>query len=99
MAAMRITLSRSIVFAMVFAIGVAKASDEEVTLFNSKGKAIAYIAVSDDMTIYMWNGKPVAYMEPDKGATGFHVYGFNGKHLGWFVKGLIRDHEGDAACA
>lgn len=38
----------------------------------------------------------IAYLYSGNGAT--HVYGFNGKHLGWFDKGLIRDSEGDAAC-
>jgi hypothetical protein len=78
---------------------VARAGDDEVSLFNSKGKAAAYIVVDDDMTIYLWSGKPVAYLEPDKRAGGFDVYGFNGKHLGWFVQGAIWNHDGDPACA
>ena len=80
-------------------VTVTKASDEEVTLFNGKGKAAAYIAVDDEMTIYLWGGKPVAYLEPDKRGGGFHIYGFNGKHLGWFVQGVVRDNVGDPACA
>jgi hypothetical protein len=78
---------------------IALVADDEVPLFNGKGGAAAYIAVGDEMTVYLWNGKPVAYLEPDKGGGGFHVYGFNGKHLGWFVQGVIRNHEGDASCA
>ena len=74
------------------------AAGEEVSLFNAKGKAVAYIAVEDGFTIYLWSGKPVAYLERDT-RSDFHVYGFNGKHLGWFVQGVIRDHDGDAACA
>ena len=67
---------------------------DETTLYDSKGKAAAYIA--DDMTIYLWSGKPIAYLSSGGGGTS--VYGFNGKHLGWFEKGYIRDHDGDAAC-
>ncbi|SRR5258706_594038 len=94
------TVKTILVIAIAAALGtVAKANDEEITLFNGKGKAIAYIAVSDEMTVYLWNGKPVGYLNPDKGAKGFHVFGFNGKHLGWFVEGIVRDHDGDAACA
>lgn len=77
--------------------GQAKAEDE-VTLFNGAGKAEAYIALDDEMTIYLWSGKPIAYLDKD-GDSGYHVYGFNGKHLGWFVKGVIRDHEGNGSCA
>lgn len=70
---------------------------EEVTLFDAAGRAAAYIAIDDDLTIYLWSGKPVAYLDRD--GSDFHVYGFNGSHLGWFVKGVIWDHDGDAACA
>lgn len=72
------------------------AAAQETTLFDSRGRATAYIA--EDLTIFMWTGKPVAYLERDSTA-GFHVYGFNGKHLGWFTRGIVRDHEGDGTCA
>jgi hypothetical protein len=87
------------VLAIILLATIVKASGEEVALFNGKGRAAAYIAVDDGMTIYLWGGKPVAYLEPDKGGGGFHIYGFNGKHLGWFMQGVVRDHDGDAACA
>lgn len=77
----------------------ASAGDDEISLFNSNGKARAYIAIGEEMTIYMWNGKPAAYLESDRGVKGFRICGFNGKHLGWFVDGVVRDHQGDAACA
>ena len=79
-------------------LAVVAHADDEVTLFNGAGKAEAYIAIDDELTIYLWSGKPVAYLEKDS-SGGYHVYGFNGKHLGWFVKGVVRDHEGNAACA
>ena len=43
--------------------------------FDSKGTAVAYF--DDDETLYLWSGKPVAYMDEDS------LFGFNGKHLGW----------------
>lgn len=80
-----------------FAVNCA-AQEEETTLFDSRGNAIAYIAMdSDEPTIYMWSGKPVAYLGSSS-ANGFNIYGFNGKHLGWFVKGVARDHDGNGAC-
>jgi 4-fold beta flower protein len=72
--------------------------DDDISLFDGSGSATAYIAPDDDMTIYLWSGKPVAYLETDRGG-GFHVYGFNGHHLGWFVNGIVRDHAGNVACA
>jgi hypothetical protein len=69
----------------------------EVSLFDAGGNAVAYIAPSEDMTIYLWDGEPVAYLEMEK-SNGPHVYGFNGKHLGWFAFGIIWDHSGGAAC-
>lgn len=73
-------------------------ADEDVTLFDGIGKAVAYIAIDDEMTIYLWGGKPVAYLDRDRDG-GYHVYGFNGQHLGWFVKGAIWGHDGKASCA
>jgi hypothetical protein len=56
----------------------------ETTLFDKQGKPVAYIA-GDGETIYLWDGRPVAYLFEDK------VYGFNGKQLGWFSNGTIFD--------
>jgi hypothetical protein len=71
------------------------ANGDEVSLFDATGKPVAYIA--EELTIYLWPGTPVAYLHPDSGKV--HIYGFNGKHLGWFVKGIVRDHDGNAVGA
>ncbi len=67
---------------------------EEISLFDSEGKPIAYIVTDDEFTIFMWDGTPVAYLHPKN--DQFNIYGFNGKHLGWIVDGIIRDHNGNA---
>lgn len=56
----------------------------ETTLFNKKGKPVAYIG-DDGETIYLWDGRAVAYLVDDK------VYGWNGRQLGWFDNGTIFD--------
>src|SRR6266446_6574835 len=63
--------------------------------YDSRGKAVAYIDEDDDenSTFYLWDGKPVAYL--DDGS----VYGFNGKHLGWIKGGAIYDHDGNIVAA
>lgn len=71
------------------------AHGQQISLFNSKGKPIAYIDTENELHIYMWGGRPVAYLDSDAD-EGFHIYGFNGKHLGWFVNGIAYDHEGHA---
>ena len=68
-------------------------SDDEIALYESDGTPVAYIAVSEDSTIYTWSGKPVAYLDGD------NIYGFNGKHLGWFQDGKLYDHQGKIAGA
>lgn len=73
-----------------------RAQSSEISLFGRDGSAVAYIA--DDLTIYLWSGVPVAYLEADR-SGGFHIYGFNGKHLGWYVSGVVRDHRGRAVGA
>jgi hypothetical protein len=37
--------------------------------------------------------EPVAYF------SGEDIYGFNGRHLGWFFNGAIFDQTGNAVCA
>ena len=86
----------TIVFAVlgiVVAAIPARGSDE-YSLFDPNGHPVAYVA--EGLTIYLWSGAPVAYLTEDDLSDGFHVYGFNGKHLGWFVGGIIRDHQGAA---
>ena len=89
------TSVRGITLALILlsAFAVAQSSSDEITLYNAKGKPVAYIADDDDSTIYLWNGKPVAYLHSDD------IYGFNGNHLGWFVKGVIHNHDGDVVGA
>ncbi len=83
---------------VLFLLPITTLADEEISLFSSNGEAVSYIALSDELTIYLWSGKPVGYLVEDS-AGGYHIYGFNGKHLGWFSNGIVRDHKGDAACA
>lgn len=90
---------RSSILLLVFLYpNLTLANEDAISLFSGEGEAIAYIALSDELTVYLWSGKPVAYLTEDS-SGGYHIYGFNGKHLGWFVGGVIRDHKGDAACA
>lgn len=58
-----------------------------MTFYDSHGKAVAYLD-NDGKHIFLYSGKPVAYLHDDA------VYGFNGRHLGWFQNGWIRDLRG-----
>lgn len=78
----------STLFYFLFAIACGEALAREVTLFDAAGSATAYIDTEQELSIYLWNGTPVAYL--DKSST----YGFNGKHLGWLKQGVVRDREG-----
>lgn len=89
-------MKRLIIATALFCLfSTAAIADDEISLFNSKGSATAYIA--ENLTIFLWSGKPVAYLEIDSGDMS--LYGFNGKHLGWFVDGVVYDHNGDAVGA
>ena len=37
----------------------------EESLFDLTGNPIAYIDYENQCTIFMWNGYPVSYLEPD----------------------------------
>jgi len=82
--------SLTVVLIIVCCTAHAQLTDsDEITLYSATGKPVAYIADDDDSTIYLWSGKPAAYLRSED------VYGFNGKHLGWFVKGVIYNHDGE----
>ena len=82
--------TRALLRALVIIMAASDAVDAaEVSLFNSNGQAVAYIDTDQDKSIYLWQGKPVAYLD------GENIYGFNGKHLGWMDNGIVRDHDGN----
>lgn len=60
----------------------------ETTLFNVQGQPVAYLSDDGEKIFYLWSGHTVAYVE------GETLYGWNGKHLGWFADGVIRDLNG-----
>jgi hypothetical protein len=60
----------------------------EKTLYNDSGEPVAYISRALTKAIYLWDGHPVAYL------YDYHVYGFNGLHLGWFLDNIVYDSEG-----
>ena len=54
---------KQIFFATLFSLfSVCFSFAEQITLFNSSGVATAYIDTDDGLTIYLWNGTPVAYL-------------------------------------
>ncbi|WP_022666594.1 4-fold beta flower protein [Desulfospira joergensenii] len=61
----------------------------EITLFDQEGRPVAYIDFSENSVIYLWSGHAVAYL------SDHHVYGFNGRHLGWFEGGAVINHQGE----
>ena len=60
----------------------------EITLFDRKGHATAYIADDGEGSIYTWDGHAVAYVNNEA------VHGWNGRHLGWFIGGVLYDLHG-----
>ena len=60
------------------------------TLFNKRGDPVAYISDDYSETIYLTDGSPVAYLY-NQG----NVYGLNGRHLGWWIEGIIYNHDGE----
>jgi hypothetical protein len=59
----------------------------ETVFYDKNGEPIAY--TEDGIHIYLYSGKPIAYL------SGNSLYNYEGSHLGWFVGGWIRDHNGD----
>jgi hypothetical protein len=89
-------MKRFVVF-LIFALTGAVIFAQETSLFDHDGNATAYISTDNQNTIYLWNGTPVAYIYAEGG--NYHIYGFNGRHLGWFANGVVRDNNGYAVGA
>jgi hypothetical protein len=60
----------------------------ETTLFDCAGYPVAYVADDSDNSIYLWSGDATAYVHEGR------VFGFNGRHLGFFVDGVLCDGVG-----
>jgi len=62
----------------------------ERTIYNKQGDTIAYFSDDYYETVYLWDGSPVAYVYDER-----HLYGLNGRHLGWFIDEIIYDNNGE----
>jgi hypothetical protein len=63
---------------------------DDKTLFDKHGNPVAYIADDYNKTVYLWDGSAVAYIY-----EGEHVYGINGRHLGWWLDEILYNVDGD----
>jgi hypothetical protein len=61
----------------------------DTTIYDKSGQPVAYLAEDYCGTIYLWDGEPVAYLYED-----VHLYGFNGRHLGWFRDDVLFSPDG-----
>lgn len=61
----------------------------EKILYDKRGEPVAYVAMDYHETIFLWDGQAVAYLYEED-----HVYGVNGRHLGWFIGDILYDQEG-----
>ena len=85
-------MKRILSILLAAAVSAGAVSAEEITLYDSEGNAAAWIDTGDRNTIYLWSGEPAAYVLKEGSVPD--IYGFNGRHLGWLEKGIVRDHEG-----
>jgi hypothetical protein len=80
----------AIVFFLALSFSFAPvAAAQEVYLYDSTGQYVGFYDPAVE-SIYLSNGEPVAYIDKNTGG----VYGYNGKILGWYSDGTIRDTNG-----
>lgn len=82
------TLALLLLVAFLLVPAVSQAMEQ--SLYDPDGEAVGYMDTRDQMSIYLWDGQPVAYLD------GPSIYGFNGRHLGWLKDGIVIDHDGYA---
>jgi hypothetical protein len=66
---------------------VGKDKNMEITFYDFQGHPTAY--TEDEIHIYLFSGQPIAYIDDTS------VYAYNGKHLGRFEDGWIRNNQGN----
>jgi len=70
-------------------------NEKEVALYDHTMTAVAYIDCTDaDSTIYLWDGRPVAYLTDKE-----DVFQYNGHFLGWYKDGLLFGRDGQVVGA
>lgn len=62
----------------------------EKKIYDKNGQPVAYVTPGYTPYIYLWDGLPAAYIY-----NSDHIYGTNGRHLGWFVQDIIYTNDGD----
>jgi hypothetical protein len=60
----------------------------ETTIYDTRNSPRIYIDRDHDQTIYTWDGHAVACIADE------NVFGWHGRHLGWFVAGILYDIKG-----
>ncbi len=64
----------------------------DIDLYEKDGMPVAFISMDYDNRIYLMDGTGVAYIYNEN-----HIYGINGKHLGWLIDGIVYDNDGKRA--
>lgn len=60
----------------------------ETTIYDTHNRPRIYFADDGDKSIFTWDGHAVACL------AGEHVFGWRGRHIGWFVAGILYDIKG-----
>ncbi len=82
-------------FILILILTAKLSNAQEISLYDREGNAFAFIAVNDESCVYLWTGKPFGYLL--RANNELHIYSFQGKHLGWYDNGIVRDHDGNIA--
>ena len=57
--------------------------NDDTDFFDRHGRATCHSP--DGENLYLWNGKPVGYVDDDR------IYSYRGRLLGWFLNGWVYD--------
>ena len=60
----------------------------ETNIYDTHNRPRIYLADDGDQSFYTWDGHAVACL------AGEHVFGWKGRHIGWFVEGILYDDKG-----
>lgn len=65
--------------------------DDHVTFYDEHSRAVAWMVRDSYLSIYLYDGTPVAWVVDDA------IYTYPGRYLGWIEDGWVWDRSGLAA--
>jgi hypothetical protein len=87
-----LTIKKILLLGAIILITSVRLNAQQISLYDKEGYPRAYIDLDNEATIFLWDGKPIAFIEPEN--TDTCIFNFTGNFLGWYNHGVVYDKNG-----